>query len=42
MGADIQPDMGTATTLREVCDKGGSRMQLQGSTYGFERGKCPT
>jgi phage FluMu protein Com len=41
MGTD---DTGTATapTLqREVCDKCGSRMELESSAYGFERWKCP-
>jgi phage FluMu protein Com len=40
MGTD---DSGTATpTLqREVCDKCGSRMELESSAYGFERWKCP-
>ena len=32
----------TAPTLqREVCDKCGSRMELESSAYGFERWKCP-
>jgi ribosomal protein L37AE/L43A len=40
MGTD---DTGTTTdTLqREVCDKCGSRMELESSAYGFERWKCP-
>jgi tRNA(Ile2) C34 agmatinyltransferase TiaS len=33
---------GTATVARpEVCDKCGSRMDLQGSAHGFERWQCP-
>ena len=40
MGTD---DTGTTTpTLqREMCDKCGSRMELESSAYGFERWKCP-
>jgi tRNA(Ile2) C34 agmatinyltransferase TiaS len=43
MGTDIPGDTGTSTpTLqREVCDKCGSRMELESSAYGFERWKCP-
>ena len=41
---DMGPeDTGTSTpTLqREMCDKCGSRMELESSAYGFERWKCP-
>ena len=31
----------TPTLQREVCDKCGSRMELETSAYGFERWKCP-
>jgi len=31
----------TPTLQREVCDKCGSRMELESSAYGFERWKCP-
>jgi ribosomal protein L37AE/L43A len=42
MGPNRQSEAGTATTLRrEVCDKCGSRMELQGSAHGFERWMCP-
>jgi tRNA(Ile2) C34 agmatinyltransferase TiaS len=42
MGKDIHGDLGAAATLqREVCDKCGSRMELQGSARGFERWTCP-
>jgi hypothetical protein len=43
MGKDSQGgDGATATLRREVCDKCGSRMDLQGSAHGFERWTCPT
>ena len=42
MGSDSKGDTGTATTLRrEVCDKCGTRMDLEGSAHGFERWTCP-
>jgi len=42
MGTDFPGDTGTTSTLqREVCDKCGSRMFLQGSALGFERWECP-
>jgi hypothetical protein len=41
MGPDQQRPAGTTTTLqREVCDKCGTRMDLQGSGHGFERWWC--
>ena len=41
MGPDRQRPAGTSTTLqREVCDKCGSQMDLQGSGHGFERWWC--
>jgi hypothetical protein len=41
MGPDMQRPAGTATTLqREVCDKCGWQMDLQGSGHGFERWWC--
>ena len=37
-----EENAGTATVAqREVCDKCGSRMDLQGSAHGFERWHCP-
>jgi tRNA(Ile2) C34 agmatinyltransferase TiaS len=37
-----EENAGTATVARpEVCDKCGSRMDLQGSAHGFERWRCP-
>jgi tRNA(Ile2) C34 agmatinyltransferase TiaS len=42
MGFNSPGQAVTATTLqREVCDKCGSRMELEGSAYGFERWTCP-
>ena len=42
MGTDIPGESGTTAQLqREVCDKCGSRMELQRSAHGFERWKCP-
>jgi tRNA(Ile2) C34 agmatinyltransferase TiaS len=42
MSPDTRSDLDTTTTLRrEVCDKCGSRMELQGSAHGFERWTCP-
>jgi ribosomal protein S27AE len=43
MNKDIQDDGGVATpTLeREVCDKCGARMELEGAAHGFERWRCP-
>jgi phage FluMu protein Com len=43
MGTDIPGDTGTSTAQlqREVCDKCGSRMELESSAHGFERWKCP-
>jgi hypothetical protein len=41
MGPDRQRPTGASTTLqREVCDKCGSQMDLQGSGHGFERWWC--
>jgi ribosomal protein S27AE len=41
MGPDRQRPAGNSTTLqREVCDKCGSQMDLQGSGHGFERWWC--
>jgi tRNA(Ile2) C34 agmatinyltransferase TiaS len=38
----IKSDTGAATTVRrEVCDKCGTRMDLEGSAHGFERWSCP-
>jgi ribosomal protein L37AE/L43A len=42
MGSNSAGQAVTATTLqREVCDKCGSRMELESSAYGFERWMCP-
>jgi hypothetical protein len=42
MGEETHGDLGAAATLqREVCDKCGSRMEVQGSAHGFERWTCP-
>jgi hypothetical protein len=42
MSSDIERDPGAATTVRrEVCDKCGTRTDLEGSTHGFERWSCP-
>jgi tRNA(Ile2) C34 agmatinyltransferase TiaS len=42
MSSDIKSDTGPATTVRrEVCDKCGTRMDLEGSAHGFERWSCP-
>jgi tRNA(Ile2) C34 agmatinyltransferase TiaS len=42
MSSDIKSDTGAATTVRrEVCDKCGTRMDLEGSAHGFERWSCP-
>jgi len=43
-GDDMSTDetgTGTPTLQREMCDKCGSRMELESSAYGFERWKCP-
>ena len=42
MNTEIQSDAGTETASQhELCDKCGSRMDLQGSAYGFQRWRCP-
>jgi tRNA(Ile2) C34 agmatinyltransferase TiaS len=42
MSSDIKSDTVAATTVRrEVCDKCGTRMDLEGSAHGFERWSCP-
>jgi ribosomal protein S27AE len=42
MDTEIQSDAGADTALqRELCDKCGSGMDLQGSAYGFQRWRCP-
>jgi hypothetical protein len=42
MSSDVKSDTGAATTVwREVCDKCGTRMDLEGSAHGFERWTCP-
>ena len=41
MSSDSKSDTGAATTVRrEVCDKCGTRMDLEGSAHGFERWSC--
>ena len=41
MGTDDTGTTTAPTLQREVCDKCGSRMELESSAYGFERWKCP-
>jgi hypothetical protein len=42
MSSNTKSDAGAATTVwREVCDKCGTRMDLEGSAHGFERWTCP-
>ena len=42
MDTEIQSDAGAETAMeRELCDKCGSGMDLQGSAYGFQRWRCP-
>ncbi len=42
MGSNSRVEAGTAPTVwREVCDKCGTRMDLEGSAHGFERWSCP-
>jgi ribosomal protein S27AE len=42
MNTEIQNDAGAETAMeRELCDKCGSGMDLQGSAYGFQRWRCP-
>jgi hypothetical protein len=42
MSSNTKSDTGAATTVwREVCDKCGTRMDLEGSAHGFERWTCP-
>ncbi|MFL6265758.1 MAG: hypothetical protein ACJ75C_06825 [Actinomycetes bacterium] len=42
MGANSRTEAGTAPTVwREVCDKCGTRMDLEGAAHGFERWSCP-
>jgi len=42
MDTEIQSDAGTESAWqRELCDKCGSGMDLQGSAYGFQRWRCP-
>jgi PHP family Zn ribbon phosphoesterase len=42
MGSNSRIEAGTAPTVwREVCDKCGTRMDLEGSAHDFERWACP-
>jgi tRNA(Ile2) C34 agmatinyltransferase TiaS len=42
MSSESKREGGAATAVRrEVCDKCGTRMDLEGSAHGFERWSCP-
>ena len=42
MSSKTKSDTSATTTVwREVCDKCGTRMGLEGSAHGFERWSCP-
>ena len=42
MSSGVQtPGQSVPSLWREVCDKCGTRMELEGRGYGFERWACP-